>query len=137
MFACFKLMPLLPFLSALWLIIIGVGLELCKHAESHQSHGNNHYISVFINMFIRTKTTQSLMNFMRETMIKAETKDSVLSTFGLLVLFFYCFVCPCCVRVFKEWMPNTVNVNEAQDISNLPQGNKSDFFIWLRPENIQ
>lgn len=57
--------------------------------------------------------------------------------FGLLVLFFYYFVCPCCVRVFKEWMPNTVNVNEAQDISNLPQGNKSDFFIWLRPENTQ
>lgn len=80
MFACFELMSLLPFPSALWLIIIGVGLELCKHAESHQSQGNNHYVSVFINMFIRTKTTQRLMNFMRETVIKAETEDAVLST---------------------------------------------------------
>lgn len=103
MFACFGLMSPLSFPSALWLIITGLALELCKHAESHQIKGNNNYTSVFINMFIRTKTSNRLICFIREAVIKPETEGSVLSSeiwcLVSLFLFFYYFVCSCCHSV--------------------------------------
>lgn len=78
-------------------------------------------------------------SFISSKVIRPETERSALSQEILclvyLYFFFYCCVCTCCVRVFKEWMPNTVNVNEAQEFSNLLRINKFDFFIRLRTEN--